>query len=152
MLLAAYEGDAHSAATAEGITAAGGVLIERYPSAVGHLLAVAASRLAGMREVAIVGPDAHHLADAVWSGFHPDLALANRDKSRLTINIQSDGDMLFTPAALWTTVRADGRPEAWDPHKSYGRPAVHLLMSIPTLCGRGRQHKGRGPRWLRKTT
>lgn len=76
LLLAAYEGDARSADTAEGIMEAGGVLIERYPSAVGHLLAVAASRLAGMREVAIVGPDAHHLADAVWSGFHPDLALA----------------------------------------------------------------------------
>ena len=32
------------------------------------------------------------------------VALANRDKGRLTINIQSDGDMLFTPAALWTAV------------------------------------------------
>ena len=32
------------------------------------------------------------------------VALANRDKGRLTINIQSDGDMLFTPAAIWTAV------------------------------------------------
>ena len=32
------------------------------------------------------------------------VSLANRDKGRLTINIQSDGDMLFTPAALWTAV------------------------------------------------
>ncbi|MCH8315583.1 MAG: hypothetical protein IIA64_06380 [Planctomycetes bacterium] len=32
------------------------------------------------------------------------MALANRDKGRLTINIQSDGDLLFTPAALWTAV------------------------------------------------
>jgi acetolactate synthase-1/2/3 large subunit len=32
------------------------------------------------------------------------VALANRGKGRLTINIQSDGDMLFTPAALWTAV------------------------------------------------
>ncbi len=32
------------------------------------------------------------------------VALANRDKGRLTVNIQSDGDMLFTPAALWTAV------------------------------------------------
>ena len=32
------------------------------------------------------------------------VALANRDKARLTINIQSDGDMLFTPSALWTAV------------------------------------------------
>ena len=26
--------------------------------------------------MAIVGPDAHRLADAVWAGFHPDVALA----------------------------------------------------------------------------
>ena len=32
------------------------------------------------------------------------VALANRDNGRLTINIQSDGDMLFTPSALWTAV------------------------------------------------
>lgn len=32
------------------------------------------------------------------------VALANRGKGRLTINIQSDGDMLFTPAAIWTAV------------------------------------------------
>ncbi len=32
------------------------------------------------------------------------VALANRGTGRLTINIQSDGDMLFTPAALWTAV------------------------------------------------
>ena len=32
------------------------------------------------------------------------VALANRGKGKLTINIQSDGDMLFTPAALWTAV------------------------------------------------
>ena len=32
------------------------------------------------------------------------VALANRDKGRLTIDIQSDGDMLFTPAAIWTAV------------------------------------------------
>ena len=30
------------------------------------------------------------------------VALANRGKGRLTINIQSDGDFLFTPAAVWT--------------------------------------------------
>ncbi len=32
------------------------------------------------------------------------VALANRDKGRLTVNIQSDGDLLFTPAAIWTAV------------------------------------------------
>ncbi len=75
-LLSAYEGDRDLAATAEQIIAAGGLLIERYPSAVGHLLAVAGSGLGGMREVAIVGPDAHRMADAVWAEFHHDVALA----------------------------------------------------------------------------
>jgi thiamine pyrophosphate-dependent acetolactate synthase large subunit-like protein len=32
------------------------------------------------------------------------VALANRNKGRLTINIQSDGDLLFTPSAIWTAV------------------------------------------------
>ena len=76
LLLSAYEGDGDLAVAAEAIVAGGGVLIDRYPSAVGHLLAVTASWLNGMREVAIVGPDAHRLADAVWAGFHPDVALA----------------------------------------------------------------------------
>ena len=76
MLLSAYEGDGDLATAAEAIIAAGGALIDGYPSAVGHLLAVASSRLSGVREVAIVGPDAHRLADAVWEGFHPDVALA----------------------------------------------------------------------------
>lgn len=32
------------------------------------------------------------------------VALANREHGRLTVNIQSDGDFLFTPAAIWTAV------------------------------------------------
>ncbi len=32
------------------------------------------------------------------------VALANKGKGRLTINLQSDGDFLFTPAAVWTAV------------------------------------------------
>ncbi len=76
MLLAAYEGAPARRAEGEAILSAGGLLIDRYPSAAGHLLAVAASHLDGMREVAIVGPDAHRLADAVWAGFHPGLAVA----------------------------------------------------------------------------
>ena len=45
-------------------------------------------------------------ADALGQGLGHAIgvALANRDKGRLTINIQSDCDLLFAPAALWTTV------------------------------------------------
>src|SRR5690606_1464620 len=32
------------------------------------------------------------------------VALANREHGRLTVNIQSDGDFLFTPGAIWTAV------------------------------------------------
>jgi uncharacterized protein YyaL (SSP411 family) len=76
MMLSAYEGDSEISAASDAVIAAGGVLVDRYPSAVGHLLAVSASRLSGVKEVAIVGPDAHRLADAVWGGFHPEVALA----------------------------------------------------------------------------
>ena len=61
-VLSAYEGDRALADAADAVISAGAVLIDRYPSAV--------------RELAIVGPGAHGLADAVWSGFHPDLAVA----------------------------------------------------------------------------
>ena len=43
-------------------------------------------------------------APGIAVGHAIGVALANRGKGRLTINIQSDGDMLFTPAALWTAV------------------------------------------------
>ncbi len=76
MMLSAYEGEGAMTAASDEVIAAGGLLVDRYPSAVGHLLAVSVSRLSGVKEVAIVGPDAHQLADAVWGGFHPDVALA----------------------------------------------------------------------------
>jgi hypothetical protein len=98
MLVSAYEGDSELAAAADAIMAAGGLLIDRYPSAVGHLLSVSASRLGGVREVAIVGPDAHRLADAAWEGFHPDVALAVSVTDAAPIPLLegrwSDGDTL----------------------------------------------------------
>ncbi len=50
-------------------------LMERAPSAVGHMLTVAAS-LIEAKEVAIVGPDAHQLASAIWEGYYPNVVLA----------------------------------------------------------------------------
>ena len=34
-------------------------------------------------------------------------ALANRDRGRLSVNIQSDGDLLYAPGILWTTAHHD---------------------------------------------
>ena len=51
-------------------------LIEAYPSAVGHLLALRSSVERGLREVAIVGPDAHQLHEAFWNRYRPHSALA----------------------------------------------------------------------------
>ena len=34
-------------------------------------------------------------------------ALANRDEGRLSVNIQSDGDLLYAPGILWTTAHHD---------------------------------------------
>jgi hypothetical protein len=76
MMLAAYQGTEDFEQLVEQILAAGSVLMERYPSAVGHLLSVASSYLSGMKEVAIVGPDAAALSASVWAEFRPDVVLA----------------------------------------------------------------------------
>jgi uncharacterized protein YyaL (SSP411 family) len=55
-----------------------GRLLERYPSAVGHLLAVLVSVDAGVKEVAIVGGGAarDHLQQVVWERFRPTCVVA----------------------------------------------------------------------------
>ncbi len=76
MMLSAYQGSENLRVLVEQILEAGSLLIERYPSAVGQLLAVATTFLSGIREVAVVGPDATELGAAVWAGFRPDVVLA----------------------------------------------------------------------------
>ncbi len=59
--------------------AAVGRLTDRYPSMIGHHLAVARSIDMGTREVAIVGGDARSLIRAYWSAFRPNIVLAHSD-------------------------------------------------------------------------
>lgn len=74
--LSLYTGDADLADIVhQGIREAG-KLVESYPSAVGHLLAVCHSLISGYREVAVVGPDGADLAAAVWAQFRPNLVMA----------------------------------------------------------------------------
>ncbi len=74
--LALYTGESEWLDGFEHITRRAGRLIERAPSVAGHLLAVLTSYHVGMREVAIVGPQARELARPVWRAYRPHLVLA----------------------------------------------------------------------------
>jgi hypothetical protein len=73
--LALYTGDPALFDLAEQGVAGSAVLIDRHPTAVGHLLATVAS-LAGAREVAVVGPAADEVAGPVRSALPLDVVLA----------------------------------------------------------------------------
>jgi hypothetical protein len=75
LTLALYTGESEFFDHADTAIRGAAELIERAPSAVGHMLTVCAS-LIDAKEVAIVGPEAHTLAQAVWESFRPDLVLA----------------------------------------------------------------------------
>ncbi len=62
---------------AEAALRAGAGIAARYPTAVGHLLAVAASVETGLKEVAVVGPEAESLVRVVWERFRPGVLLAS---------------------------------------------------------------------------
>jgi uncharacterized protein len=80
--LAAYTGESKLLDAAEGAMRAGALLVERSPSAVGHLLGAIDFDASGAVEVAVVGPDAHSLSRPVWDAYHPNLVLAvDRDGS-----------------------------------------------------------------------
>ncbi|NNC40769.1 MAG: thioredoxin domain-containing protein, partial [Acidimicrobiia bacterium] len=74
--LSLYTGEAELREAAEAVIRDGATLVERYPTAVGHLLGVLTSLEAGVREVAVVGPDADELSRVVWEEFRPGLILA----------------------------------------------------------------------------
>jgi uncharacterized protein len=75
LMLAGYTGDPGRYERAMATIAAAGVLIDRYPSMVGHHLAVAYS--AGrLREMAVVGPDWPELSVPYWERFRPHMVLA----------------------------------------------------------------------------
>jgi uncharacterized protein len=75
LTLGAYTGDAALRDLATSTLRAAGLLMERYPSMVGHHLGVLHSFLTG-RELAIVGPDWADLARVYWSRYRPQIVLA----------------------------------------------------------------------------
>jgi uncharacterized protein len=75
LVMSAYTGDAELQDLAASTLRGAGMLIERYPSMVGHHLAVLHSFLRG-RELAIVGPQWPDLAQVYWSRYRPAVVLA----------------------------------------------------------------------------
>jgi len=76
LIHAAYTGEPSSLQHYERIVQAGGSLVEQAPTAVAHLAAVHATRLAGIKELALVGPDAATMATTVWEQYRPHVVLA----------------------------------------------------------------------------
>ncbi|HEY5890740.1 MAG TPA: thioredoxin domain-containing protein [Acidimicrobiia bacterium] len=70
--------------------AAVGALADRYPSMVGHHLAVAHSINGETHEVAIVGEDRSRLVDAYWSRYRPETVLAQADGPTADIPLLAD--------------------------------------------------------------
>lgn len=79
-----FTGDQDSSRAAEATIRSGGLLIERFPSAVGHLLAVAHSMSSGGRELAITGSAAVELRAGIWDRYRPDMAVATAENSKAT--------------------------------------------------------------------
>jgi uncharacterized protein YyaL (SSP411 family) len=78
-MLHALSGGAGLREKVDDVFAAARSLMEQYPAAVGHLLAVRA--VDRPREAAIIGApgDRKPLADVVWETFRPDVVLAQGD-------------------------------------------------------------------------
>ena len=74
--LAAYTGEENLVAEAEGAMRAAALVVERSPSAAGHMLSVVDFDVSGAVEVAITGSDADQLARVVWERYRPNLVLA----------------------------------------------------------------------------
>jgi hypothetical protein len=76
LLAGLYTGDLELRERAETLIRSGALLVERYPAAVGHLLAVLHSLVTGPKELAVSGPDAATLASVAWERYRPHLAVA----------------------------------------------------------------------------
>ncbi len=76
-LASAYTGDTGMWELAEATVKAAGAVIEKAPSAVGHMLGVLTTLLAGPHELAVSGTRAQELAAVAWERFRPGLAVAH---------------------------------------------------------------------------
>jgi len=89
LLASLYTGNTTWREQAEEALGAAGVLAERYPSMVGHHLAVTYASLE-TRELAIVGPGWRDLASVYWSRYRPGVALAVSAEGSSTVPLLAD--------------------------------------------------------------
>jgi len=76
LMMSAYTGSA--VPEVEGVARGAARLLERIPTAVGHLLAVLLTSAVGIKEVAIVGPSQQRqpLERVIWDSYRPDYVVA----------------------------------------------------------------------------
>jgi uncharacterized protein YyaL (SSP411 family) len=77
LMLSAYTGEGFPQIA--GIARGAGLLLERYPTGVGQLLAVLLTQDAGIKEVAIVGfaEQRRQLEQVIWEEYRPDCVIAS---------------------------------------------------------------------------
>ncbi|MEX2252475.1 MAG: thioredoxin domain-containing protein [Acidimicrobiia bacterium] len=118
LTLSSYTGEAELRDLSIGALAASRTLIERFPSMVGHHLAVLHS-VGRTRELALVGSDRRRLADVFWEQFRPHVVLATTEESddripllagrgvsELTLAYVCKGHVCNLPTAAPDVVRA----------------------------------------------
>ncbi|MDX1690745.1 MAG: thioredoxin domain-containing protein [Acidimicrobiia bacterium] len=120
-LLGLYTGEARFSDAAEEAVRAGGVVVERYPQAAGHLLGVLWAMRSEPKELAVVGPRAHDLAAVAWERYRPEVAvavstdgsgtdvvplLADRHRDGETLAFVCEGFACLAPVSEPETLRA----------------------------------------------
>ncbi|OFW54369.1 MAG: hypothetical protein A2V75_02615 [Actinobacteria bacterium RBG_16_70_17] len=106
LTLAAYTGDEAAREQADGVFQAGGLWMERAPSAVGHLLGALLVALAPPRQLAVVGPPGH-------PGTRALLAVAEEQYRPALFVARGDGVTSGGVPLLESRPLLDGRPAAY---------------------------------------
>ncbi len=101
LMMSLLTGEHHFRDKAVDALAAVGSLAERFPSMVGHHLAVTVSVRAGTKEVAIVGENRTHLVQSFWESFRPHAALAHADSANPDVPLLADRTPVDGKAAAY---------------------------------------------------
>lgn len=97
LLASSLSGDGHLRDRADHALEAAGAIASRFPSMVGHHLAVALSSQ-GPRELAIVGNGWRDLAQVYWRRYRPDIVLAASEKATDAVPLLAGRDTDVTTA------------------------------------------------------
>ncbi len=100
-----YTADAGLDAPLDGALALAGLIARSHPQAVGHALAVLATRTGDVREVAVVGATGGPLVDVLWDAYRPDVFPA--------VDAGDDGRAAQVVPLLAGRVPHEGEPRAY---------------------------------------